>query len=65
MTIKEIIIENDSSTFWHLESSDGTVWYEVKCGIHKSKRFETYEAALTHWELWDPEAEHDRLAFDI
>jgi hypothetical protein len=60
---KEILIDDDASIFWRVTDNQ-SVWFEVKCGIHKLLRFETFEAAKAHYERWAPEAHNDWLTFD-
>ncbi len=63
MIVKEVLIDDEASTLWRV-TDDQIEWFEVKCGIHKLMRFETFEDAKAHYERWAPEAYKDWLTFD-
>lgn len=58
------IREEPGCFIWEVTDDGGTLYYEVKCGVHRLLRFETETEANAHFDRWAPEVANDIETFD-
>lgn len=61
MAPRDPIYENRDATVWHVVEDDGSQHCETKVGIQKIFRHESEACAISHVQMWEGDARHDRL----